>query len=179
MASLRLYPRATEAGHLRRRLHPTVARWFARTYGDFTRAQKLAIPSILAGESILLTSPTGSGKTFAGFLGVIDHLLREPTDEPAGIRAIYVSPLRALAYDIRKNLEQPLASMGLGERIRVGLRTGDTPASERRRLQRQPPHILLTTPESLAILLSQPVQRSALERCRFVIVDELHSLAEN
>ena len=163
MVAKRLYPRAREAGNLPQRLHPVIARWFARAFGDFTRAQKLAIPSILDLESILLTSPTGSGKTFAGFLGIIDYLLREPADAAPGVRAVYVSPLRALAYDIRKNLELPLAAMGLDQRIRIGLRTGDTPAGERRRLLRQPPDILLTTPESLAILLSQPSQLGAAD----------------
>lgn len=179
MAESLLYPPAKEVDDLLDRLHPTIAKWFARTYGEFTHAQKLAIPAILDGSSILLTSPTGSGKTLAGFLGILDHLRREAPDAPRGIRAIYVSPLRALAYDIRKNLDAPLRAMRWRERITVGLRTGDTSTSERQRLQRQPPHILLTTPESLAILLSQQSQQAALQTCRFVIVDELHALAEN
>jgi ATP-dependent Lhr-like helicase len=125
-----------------------------------------------------LSSPTGSGKTLAGFLGIIDWLLRAPAI-PAGIGAIYVSPLRALTYDIQKNLAGPLQAMGLAERIRVGLRTGDTSAKDRAQLLRRPPQILLTTPESLAILLCQPRQHPALAACRFVIIDELHALAEN
>ena len=172
------FSRAVESEDLYTRLHPMISAWFRRRYGEFTKAQTLAIPNILDRKSVLLTSPTGSGKTLAGFLGVIDFLLREPTD-PHGIQAIYVSPLRALAYDIRKNLELPLSEMGLTSRIRVVLRTGDTPASERQRMQRQPPHILLTTPETIAVLLAQPGQRDALQRCRFVLIDELHSLAEN
>ncbi len=113
------------------------------------------------GKSVLLTSPTGSGKTLAGFLGIIDRLARElPLSE--GIHAIYVSPLRALTYDIQKNLERPLREMGLAEQIRLGLRTGDTPAKERARLKRQPPHILLTTPESLAIMLCQRAHHASL-----------------
>ena len=131
---------------------------------------------------MLLSSPTGSGKTLAGFLGVIDRLAR---DHDAGtlrakqIRAIYVSPLRALAYDIEKNLRQPLDGLGLSEVIRVGLRTGDTPQSERARQRRSPPHILITTPESLAIMLPQKAFADAFATCEFFIVDELHALAEN
>jgi ATP-dependent Lhr-like helicase len=132
----------------------------------------------LARKSVLLSSPTGSGKTLAGFLGIIDWLLRAPA-MPAGIGAIYVSPLRALTYDIQKNLAGPLQAMGLAERIRVGLRTGDTSAKDRAQLLRRPPQILLTTPESLAILLCQPRQHPALAACRFIIIDELHALAEN
>ena len=94
---------------------------------------------------MLLSSPTGSGKTLAGFLGIIDWLLRQPA-APEGICAIYVSPLRALTYDIQKNLAGPLRAMGLEERIRVGLRTGDTSAKDRAQFKRRPPQILLTTP---------------------------------
>ena len=155
-----------------------VAEWFKRTYPDFTQAQRLCVPAILEGKSVLLSSPTGSGKTLAGFLGIIDWLVRE--QPPAGhIYAIYVSPLRALTYDIQKNLTRPLQEMGLEDSIRVGLRTGDTPAKERAALRRKPPHILLTTPESLAILLCQPAYHEALRTVRFVVVDELHALAEN
>ena len=131
---------------------------------------------------MLLSSPTGSGKTLAGFLGPIDRLAREHHEgrlRPEGIRCLYVSPLRALAYDIRKNLEEPLAGLGLDGVITIGLRTGDTPASERQKQRRKPPHILVTTPESLAILLPQAGFREALSRCDDVIVDELHAFAEN
>ena len=165
-------------GELAGRLCPVVADWFARTYPDFTQAQRLCVPAILEGKSVLLSSPTGSGKTLAGFLGIIDWLVREAP--PAGyIYAIYVSPLRALTYDIQKNLTRPLEEMGLEEKIRVGLRTGDTSAKERAAIRRKPPHILLTTPESLAILLCQPAYHAALRTVRFVVVDELHALAEN
>jgi ATP-dependent Lhr-like helicase len=105
-------------------------------------------------------------------------LARQPAAQ-AGIQAIYVSPLRALTYDIQKNLDRPLREMGLDGHIRVALRTGDTPASERAKIRRRPPNILLTTPESLAILLCQQAYHAALAACRFVIVDELHALAEN
>lgn len=165
------------------RLHPILKKWVTETFaGELTEAQSLTLPHFLAGRSVLLSSPTGSGKTLAGFLGVLDHLIRQweagalPQDQ---IAAVYVSPLRALTYDIQKNLSKPLEEMGLAEVIRVGMRTGDTSAAERTKLRRKPPHILLTTPESLAILLPQEVQRRALSGCRFVIVDELHALAEN
>ncbi len=160
------------------RLHPRVAAWFRRTYQHFTPAQRLCIPAILDGKSVLLSSPTGSGKTLAGFLGIIDFLVRH---EPAAgsIYAIYISPLRSLTYDIQKNLSRPLQEMGLETQIRVGQRTGDTPAKERAAIRRRPPHLLLTTPESLAILLCQPAYHPALAACRFVVVDELHALAEN
>lgn len=173
-----MFPRAEPVEDLLNRLHPTVARWFQQTHGEFTPAQKLCIPAILEGKSVLLSSPTGSGKTLAGFLGIIDRLARQ-SDVGEGIQAIYVSPLRALTYDIQKNLAQPLSEMGLTGHIRIALRTGDTPAKERAQIKRRPPHILLTTPESLAILLCQPSYHAALAACRYVIVDELHALAEN
>ena len=160
------------------RLHPRVAKWFRRTYARFTPAQRLCIPAILDGRSVLLSSPTGSGKTLAGFLGIIDWLVRhEPS--AGSIYGIYISPLRSLTYDIQKNLTRPLQEMGLETLIRVGMRTGDTPARERAAIRRRPPHLLLTTPESLAILLCQPAYHPALAACRFVVVDELHALAEN
>jgi len=162
-------------------LHPRLAQWFADTFGEPTDAQVQTVPHILAGRNVLLSSPTGSGKTLAGFLGVLDHLLRshEADELSEGIHAIYISPLRALTYDIEKNLHAPLVGIGLQDIIRVAQRTGDTSASERAKLRRKPPHILLTTPESLAILLPQEGYREALSHCRFVIVDELHALAEN
>ena len=162
-------------------LHPQLSAWFSTKLGVPTDAQAQAVPHILAGRSVLLSSPTGSGKTLAGFLGVLDHLIRqhETGGLVNGIYAVYVSPLRALTHDIEKNLAAPLAGIGMSEVIRVGMRTGDTTASERAKQKRKPPHILLTTPESLAILLAQSGYRDALDRCRYVIVDELHALAEN
>lgn len=162
-------------------LHPRLAAWFSQELGAPTDAQVQTVPHILAGRSVLLSSPTGSGKTLAGFLGVIDHLLRkyEAGTLTDAVHAIYVSPLRALTHDIEKNLAPPLAGIGMTDVIRVGMRTGDTTASERAKMKRRPPHILLTTPESLSILLAQPGYRDALDACRFLIVDELHALAEN
>ena len=161
-------------------LHPRIAAWFAAKFGDFTPGQAEAIPRILNGESVLLSSPTGTGKTLAAFLGVFDHLLRarEAGELPDGIVAVYVSPLRALAYDLQKNLEGPLAEIGL-DFIRIGLRTGDTSTKDRAAQRRRPPHILVTTPESVLLLLSQPALAPAFRTVRFLIVDELHALAEN
>lgn len=165
-------------------LHPTVREWFEYVHGRLTQAQELAIPHILRGESVLLSSPTGSGKTLAGFLGIISALAELADAAPEGrlpdrVMAIYVSPLRALTYDISKNLLGPLEAMGLAERIRVAVRTGDTPASERAKFRRRPPHLFLTTPESLAIILSQTAQAELLAHCRYVVIDEIHSMAEN
>jgi ATP-dependent Lhr-like helicase len=177
---VRSEPAATNE-RLFRRLHPQLARWFRVTFGDFTEAQQRCVPSILDRKSILLTSPTGSGKTLAAFLGVFDFLLRE---KDAGrltptVACIYVSPLRALAYDIRKNLQAPILGMGLEKELTVHLRTGDTSTSERAKFRRKPAHFLVTTPESLAVLLAQESYVAHLTNCRFVIVDELHSFAGN
>ncbi len=169
-------------GEFWKSLHPPVAAWFRKTFGEPTGAQELCIPDIVEKRSVLLSSPTGSGKTLAGFLGIIDRLAREHDEgtlPPKGIRCLYVSPLRALAYDIEKNLRQPLAGLGLEEVITVGMRTGDTSSSERQKQRRKPPHILITTPESLAIVLPQKGYREALSQCEFVIIDELHAFAEN
>ena len=166
---------------LLRRLHPRVARWFGETFADFSDAQLLCVPSILERESILLASPTGSGKTLAAFLGIFDYLLRKLENDtlPLGVHCLYVSPLRALAYDIQKNLLAPIAGMGLEKELTVHLRTGDTSTSERARFRRRPAHFLVTTPESLAVLLAQESHVAHLTSCRFVIVDELHSFAGN
>jgi ATP-dependent Lhr-like helicase len=172
---------AAQPASLKKRLHPRLARWFADTYPAFTHAQLLCVPAILDRKSILLTSPTGSGKTLAGFLGVFDFILRKldaGTLEPA-VQCIYVSPLRALAYDIGKNLRAPIAGMGLEKQLRLHLRTGDTPASERVKFRQRPAHFLVTTPESLAVMLAQESYATHLADCQFVIVDELHSFAGN
>ncbi|MEY2519395.1 MAG: ATP-dependent helicase Lhr and Lhr-like helicase [Verrucomicrobiota bacterium] len=172
---------AAQPAFLKKRLHPRLARWFFDTYPAFTHAQLLCVPAILDRKSILLTSPTGSGKTLAGFLGVFDFILRKldaGTLEPA-VQCIYVSPLRALAYDIGKNLRAPIAGMGLEKQLRLHLRTGDTPASERVKFRQRPSHFLITTPESLAVMLAQESYAAHLAGCQFVIVDELHSFAGN
>ena len=162
-------------------IHPTLDAWFASRFPAPTPAQAGTLPHILAGRSVLLSSPTGTGKTLAAFLGVFDHLqrLHEADALPArGIVAVYVSPLRALAYDLQKNLHAPLAELGWSH-LHVAARTGDTSAKDRAAQKKKPPHILVTTPESLTLLLSQPAWAPALASVRFLLVDELHALAEN
>src|SRR5437588_1175111 len=163
------------------KLHPRLREWFRSSYPNFTHAQLLCVPAVLDRQSILLTSPTGSGKTLAGFLGVFDSLLRqiETGQLPTGVRCIYVSPLRALAYDMEKNLRTPIIGMGLDKDVRIHLRTGDTPANERIKFREHPAQFLVTTPESLAVLLAQESYARHLEAAEFVIVDELHSFAAN
>lgn len=161
-------------------LHPELSAWFRKRFGEFSPAQLVTVPEIVAGRSTLLSSPTGSGKTLAAFLGVFDHLARahDRAPLPNGIVAVYVSPLRALAYDLQKNLQQPLNEMGW-DWLRVGSRTGDTTPKERAAQRRKPPHILVTTPESLTLLISQPAWAPFFRETRFLIADELHALAEN
>jgi ATP-dependent helicase Lhr and Lhr-like helicase len=173
--------RIKKESSLAARLHPRLRDWFFASFPAFTHAQLLCVPSVLKRESILLTSPTGSGKTLAGFLGVFDSLLRELDSGglKPGVRCVYVSPLRALAYDIEKNLRAPIAGMGLEKELRIHLRTGDTTATERTKFRNQPSPLLVTTPESLAILLAQESYAQHLAKTEFVIVDELHSFAGN
>src|SRR4051812_32592556 len=173
------HPVGTEA-ELFAALHPELAAWFKRRFQRFAPAQLIAVPEIMAGRSLLLSSPTGSGKTLAAFLAVFDPLARarDAGRLPDGIGAVYISPLRALAYDLRKNLQQPLDELGWGW-LRVGARTGDTTVKERAQQRRRPPHILVTTPESLTLLISQPGWLAALKSAHYLIIDELHSLAEN
>src|ERR1051325_6330391 len=159
-----------------------VTEWFAKTFDEPTPAQLAAWPKIEAGKNLLIISPTGTGKTLAAFLSVLNELallenqgLLKPT-----IYAIYISPLRALSYDLEKNLHAPLSAIyGAKPPIRVGLRSGDTSSYARQQQFLSPPHILLTTPESLSILLSQPRWLPALSTIRWTIIDEVHSLAEN
>ena len=171
----------TTAATLARRLHPRLRNWFRQTFDTFTEAQLLCVPAVLDGRSILLTSPTGSGKTLAGFLGVFDFLVRQLEDRKPldGVQCIYVSPLRALAYDIEKNLRGPISGMGLEKDFPVHLRTGDTTQANRARFRRSGSTFLVTTPESLAVMLAQETYTTHLRHCRFVIVDELHSFAGN
>jgi len=141
----------------------------------------LCVPAILDRQSILLTSPTGSGKTLAAFLGIFDALVKKLDAGTLGpsVECIYVSPLRALAYDIGKNIRAPLAAMELEKKLRIHLRTGDTPSSERVKFRERSAHILVTTPESLAVMLAQETYAAHLAECEFVVVDELHSFAGN
>ena len=174
--------------------HPAVRSWFERRFAAPSRAQELGWPVIGAanetpGFDVLLCAPTGSGKTLAAFMWAINGLVLEAARDALRdeVSVLYVSPLKALANDIRLNLEEPLHGVrdagveaGLDlSRIRAGLRTGDTSASERTAMLRRPPHILVTTPESLFILLTSPKFREKLANVRHVIVDELHALAGN
>ncbi|HEY3852741.1 MAG TPA: DEAD/DEAH box helicase, partial [Steroidobacteraceae bacterium] len=169
--------------------HPAVAAWFTRTFDAPTPAQVAAWPAIQSGQDVLVAAPTGSGKTFAAFLAAIDQLVKEGLAGglPDETRIVYVSPLKALSNDIHRNLEAPLqgigeelAAMGLPEvPIRSVVRTGDTPQTERARMRRTAPHIVVTTPESLYILLTSESGRAMLSTCRTVIVDEIHAIAGN
>src|SRR3954453_7504460 len=150
---------------------PQVREWFARAFEAPTPAQAQAWPAIATGEHTLITAPTGSGKTLAAFLWALDRLSRTPADHT---RLVYVSPLKALAYDIDRNLRAPLR--GIGADLTVGVRTGDTPQKDRVAMRRNPPDILITTPESLYLMLSSGA-REILTGVEAVIIDEIHAVA--
>ena len=170
--------------------HPVLMAWFKGTFGTPTPPQNLGWPAIDRGENILLLAPTGSGKTLAAFYKCLDilykKLLSEEISEHPGVQVLYVSPLKALNNDIYKNLQAPLdgivqtgAELGLTmPQITTAVRTGDTPQYERQRMRRKPPHILITTPESLFLVLSSKA-RDILKTVKFVIIDEIHTLFPN
>jgi len=170
-------------------LHPLVREWFLSKYSEFTPPQKYAIVEAFKGRNVLITSPTGSGKTLAAFLAAISMLVEkaEKGELEDRVYVVYVSPLKALNNDIRKNLEEPLEEIyALAEKkgiklqkIRAAVRTGDTDAAEKQKQARKPPHILITTPETLAIVLCSPKFSKSLTNVRFLIVDEIHAIAEN
>ena len=172
----------TEA--LAARLSEPVRRWFLDKFPDFTAPQKMAIPAIMNGEHLLLCSPTGSGKTLTAFLTVIDDLVRKALDGSLKdqVYCIYISPIKALANDIERNLLGPLEEIKArylpdrAKEIRVGLRTGDTSQSDRQKMLRKPPHILITTPESMAIAVGSSRFQPIVSRVKWMIIDELHSL---
>ncbi|MCC4587207.1 DEAD/DEAH box helicase [Xanthomonas sp. NCPPB 1067] len=169
--------------------HPVVAGWFAQTFAAPTPAQIAAWPAIQGGRHTLVAAPTGSGKTLTAFFAAIDGLIRDGLAHggalPDETRVVYVSPLKALSNDIHLNLEAPLrgiraalAAEGLPDvAVRTAVRTGDTPQRERAQARRVPPHILVTTPESLYVLLGSASGRDALRHVRTVIVDEIHAVA--
>jgi ATP-dependent helicase Lhr and Lhr-like helicase len=169
--------------------HPAVAAWFSRTFDAPTAAQERAWPALQAGQHVLVAAPTGSGKTFAAFLAAIDQLVKEGLEGtlPDETRIVYVSPLKALSNDIQRNLDAPLegireelAARNLPDvAIRAVVRTGDTSQAERAGMRRKAPHIVVTTPESLYILLGSQSGRNMLATCRTVIVDEIHAIAGN
>jgi len=169
------------------RFHPLVARWFSERFAAPTPPQALGWARIAEGRDTLIAAPTGSGKTLAAFLWAINGLVEAATSGALGdeTAVVYISPLKALGNDIQKNLQEPLAgiralaaSEGVAlPEIRVAVRSGDTPARERGLMVRRPPHILITTPESLYILLTAERSRQFLRTARTVIVDEIHAVA--
>ena len=171
------------------RFHPAVASWFAAHLGEPTACQAQAWEAVAAGRHTLIAAPTGSGKTLAGFLGAIDALVRDSRRVPLpdATRVLYVSPLKALGNDVHRNLEVPLEGIDRalaesgepGSGIRAMVRTGDTPSAAREAMRRHPPHILVTTPESLYILLTSEGGRAMLASVDTAIVDEIHAVAGN
>src|SRR6202795_3166815 len=168
--------------------HPLVRDWFVSRFSTPTEPQLLGWPSILARETTLISAPTGSGKTLAAFLICIDRLVRKALNGELRdqTEVLYISPLKALSNDIQKNLEIPLGEILelAGRRgilmpdIRTAVRTGDTLAHERRAMLSRPPHILVTTPESLYILLTATKSREILQTVETVILDEIHAVAD-
>src|ERR1700732_5379959 len=169
--------------------HPLVAEWFVQRFATPNEPQEQGWPHILAGRTTIISAPTGSGKTLAAFLACIDRLVRKALTGALRdqTEVLYISPLKALGNDIQKNLEVPLgeilrkaAERGLlMPEIRVGVRTGDTLMHERRNMLVRPPHILVTTPESLYILLTAERSRAILRNIETVIVDEIHAVADD
>ncbi len=169
--------------------HPVVREWFLGKFGSPTAPQELGWPQILTGRPTLISAPTGSGKTLAAFLICIDQLIRKAIEGslPSHTTVVYVSPLKALSNDVQKNLEQPLREIQelamergyLCPGIRTAVRTGDTLPAERRNMLKRPPHILVTTPESLYILLTAEKSRNNLSAVETVIVDEIHAVADD
>lgn len=169
--------------------HPIIARWFLQRFGAPTNAQVRSWPAIVSGADVLIAAPTGSGKTLAAFLSCVDSLLKQALagELEDRIRVLYVSPLKALSNDVEKNLQQPLVEIAeaaladglLMPEVRVAVRTGDTPARDRQQMLRRPPHILITTPESLYLLLTARRSLDLLRDVQTVILDEIHAVAPN
>jgi len=170
-------------------MEPTVSVWFRQRFTALTEPQARAIPIIHARRNVLVSSPTGSGKTLTAFTSILNQLIKYQTDGTLEERVycIYISPLKALANDVNRNLNQPLAEMrevaaqkGLVvPEIRVAVRSGDTPQNERQRMVRHPPHILITTPESMALILASPKFRESIKQVEWVILDEIHDICDS
>lgn len=188
-APFRFYTVKSSLEDVAKTLHPIVGEWFRSRFRGLTPPQSYGIMPIRSGENILISAPTGSGKTLACFLTILDDLIK--TGFEGGLEdrvyCVYVSPLRSLNNDVRKNLSQPLEEIRrlAGEKgvslpdIRINVRTGDTKTSERGKMLKKPPHILITTPESLSIILVAPKFRSFLKGVRWVVVDEIHELCSS
>src|SRR4051812_36385549 len=163
--------------------HPTIQRWFSHRFGEPTEPQRMGWPRIRTGKHTLISAPTGMGKTIAGYLSAIDALARQGPGLKNQTQVLYISPLRALSNDVQKNLQGPLRELAEMDadfpKIRVLVRTGDTPQHERAAMIRRPPHILVTTPESFYILLTSRGGREMLKSVKTVIVDEIHALARD
>src|SRR5919197_2038874 len=169
--------------------HPAVARWFESRFREPTEPQRRAWTLIAAGRDAVIAAPTGSGKTFAAFLAAIDSLLRQGLEGTLGdeTQVVYVSGLKALSNDVQKNLAEPLAEIRRSleqlclpdVEIRTLVRTGDTPAAERQEMVKRPPHVLVTTPESLYLILTSERARAMLATVRTVFVDEIHDVARD
>ena len=155
-------------------------KWFQSALGEPTPVQAKAWPDIAAGRHVLVSAPTGTGKTLSAFLVFLDRMKRQAQEGTLedGLQLVYVSPLKSLASDIRENLRRPLEGIGGQEAITVGIRTGDTPQRDRQRMVRKPPHILIITPESLYLMLTSKTGQGVLVTARAVIVDELHALID-
>ncbi len=182
-------PSGRHTGRPLQSFHPIIARWFQDTIGQPTDVQTASWPALCSGEHALIAAPTGSGKTLAAFLASIDSLFQQALSNNLAdhTQILYVSPLKALSNDVQKNLRRPLSEISgnalaaglLLPEIRVEVRTGDTPTKTRQDMLRRPPHILITTPESLYLLLTARKSRDILRTVRTVIVDEIHALAGN
>src|SRR5437016_7933004 len=169
--------------------HPLIQEWFERSFARPTETQELAWNEIGAGRDVLISAPTGSGKTLAAFLACLDQLVRAAMEGSIldETEVVYVSPLKALSNDIQKNLERPLQEIAklAGEKgllmppVRVAVRTGDTPMAERQQMIKRPPHVLVTTPESLFILLTAERSRNLLKTTKTFIIDEIHALVDD
>ena len=166
-------------------LNPIVSRWFKNKFGKFSEPQKFSVIDINSRKNILVSASTGSGKTLTAFLSILNHLIdcSEKGILENKVYVIYCSPLKALNKDVSLNLIEPLQEMeeqaGKKFGIRIGVRTGDTTAAEKQKMLANPPHILVTTPESLALMLSSPKFKDHLRNVEWFIVDEIHALAEN